>query len=45
MSWGRRRAGPVVVDVNDFPGYRGIPDAPALVAEHLLTRLKASGAP
>lgn len=31
--------GPVVVDVNDFPGYRGVDDAPALVAEHLLSHL------
>lgn len=28
--------GPVVVDVNSFPGYRGLPDAPALIAEHVL---------
>jgi ribosomal protein S6--L-glutamate ligase len=27
--------GPVVVDVNYFPGYRGIPDADALVADYL----------
>lgn len=27
--------GPVVVDVNAFPGFRGIADAPALVAAHL----------
>jgi ribosomal protein S6--L-glutamate ligase len=27
--------GPVVVDVNYFPGYRGVPDADALVADHL----------
>lgn len=32
--------GPVVVDVNDFPGYRGVDDAPELVAEHLLSRLQ-----
>lgn len=31
--------GPVVVDVNDFPGYRGIEDAAELVAAHLLHRL------
>ncbi len=31
--------GPVVVDVNDFPGYRGVRDAPGLVAKHLLARL------
>lgn len=34
--------GPVIVDVNDFPGYRGIPDAAQLVAEHLLERLSGS---
>lgn len=28
--------GPVVVDVNDFPGYRGIDDAAELVAAHLV---------
>lgn len=27
--------GPVVIDVNAFPGFRGIGDAPALVAAHL----------
>jgi ribosomal protein S6--L-glutamate ligase len=27
--------GPVVVDVNYFPGYRGVPDADELVADHL----------
>lgn len=31
--------GPVVVDVNPFPGFRGIPGAPAAVVEHLLTHL------
>lgn len=31
--------GPVVVDVNDFPGYRGVEDAAELVAAHLLRRL------
>lgn len=31
--------GPVVVDVNDFPGYRGVEDAAELVAVHLLERL------
>jgi ribosomal protein S6--L-glutamate ligase len=29
------RDGPVVVDVNYFPGYRGVPDAAQLVASHL----------
>lgn len=28
--------GPRVIDVNPFPGFRGIPDAAALVASHLL---------
>ncbi|USQ81893.1 ATP-grasp domain-containing protein [Ornithinimicrobium faecis] len=32
--------GPVVVDVNDFPGYRGVDDAAELVAAHLLERLE-----
>lgn len=31
--------GPVVVDVNGFPGFRGIPDAAELVAEHLREHL------
>ena len=35
-------AGPVVVDVNDFPGYRRIADAPALVTEHLADALSLS---
>ncbi|QDO88594.1 hypothetical protein FNH13_09815 [Ornithinimicrobium ciconiae] len=35
--------GPVVVDVNDFPGYRGVEDAAALVAQHVLTRLDEQG--
>lgn len=32
--------GPVVVDVNEFPGYRGVQDAARLVAAHLLARLR-----
>ena len=32
-------AGPVVVDVNAFPGFRGVPDAAALVTEHLMEHL------
>ncbi len=32
-------AGPVVVDVNPFPGFRGVADAPRLIAEHLLHRV------
>lgn len=31
--------GPQVVDVNAFPGYRSVPDAPRAVADHLLTHL------
>ncbi len=31
--------GPVVVDVNGFPGFRGIADAATLVTEHLLEHL------
>lgn len=27
--------GPVVIDVNAFPGFRGVDGAPALVAAHL----------
>ncbi len=27
--------GPVVVDVNYFPGYKGVPDAPALIADYI----------
>ncbi|MGB3942642.1 MAG: hypothetical protein WBK96_14250 [Candidatus Manganitrophaceae bacterium] len=29
-------AGVFVVDVNPFPGYRGVPEAPRLLADHLL---------
>ncbi|WP_349829019.1 ATP-grasp domain-containing protein [Brevibacterium litoralis] len=32
----RTPTGPVVVDVNAFPGFRGVADAPALVTAHLL---------
>lgn len=32
-------SGPVIVDVNPFPGYRGIANAPRLVATHLLSHL------
>ena len=28
--------GPIVVDVNSFPGYRGVPDAAGLIADHVL---------
>src|SRR5699024_8007556 len=28
-------SGPVVVDVNGFPGFRGVPDAASLVTAHL----------
>jgi glutathione synthase/RimK-type ligase-like ATP-grasp enzyme len=27
--------GPVVVDVNYFPGYKGVPDAAAMIADHI----------
>jgi ribosomal protein S6--L-glutamate ligase len=36
------RYGPVVVDVNYFPGYRGVPDADVLVGEHLERLLAAT---
>jgi ribosomal protein S6--L-glutamate ligase len=32
-------AGPVVVDVNAFPGFRGVERAELLVADHVLTHL------
>ncbi|MBG6191119.1 glutathione synthase/RimK-type ligase-like ATP-grasp enzyme [Arthrobacter sp. CAN_A212] len=32
-------AGPVIVDVNPFPGFRGVGEGPAMIAEHLLARL------
>lgn len=31
--------GPVVVDVNNFPGYRGVAGAAVAVADHLLNHL------
>ena len=31
--------GPVVIDVNAFPGYRGVEGAAAAVAEHLVDHL------
>ena len=38
--------GPVVVDVNYFPGYKGVPDAGALIGEHLAARARElEGAP
>lgn len=36
--------GPVVVDVNAFPGYRGVSGATAAVAEHLLQHLEQASA-
>lgn len=36
--------GPVVVDVNAFPGYKGVADAPLLLAVHLARRAR-EGAP
>lgn len=35
--------GPVVVDVNAFPGYRGVPDAIGWVADLVLRRLRVAG--
>lgn len=35
-------AGPVVVDVNAFPGFRGVREAAALVTEHLVEHLADS---
>ena len=36
----------VVVDVNNFPTYRGVPDAPRRIADYLLARARApAGAP
>lgn len=32
-------AGPVIVDINPFPGFRGVGEGPAMIAEHLLARL------
>lgn len=32
-------AGPVIVDVNPFPGFRGVSDAPAMISDHVLARL------
>ncbi|NOJ59196.1 hypothetical protein [Arthrobacter sp. 260] len=32
-------AGPVIVDVNPFPGFRGVGEGPAMITEHLLARL------
>lgn len=37
--------GPVVVDVNAFPGFKGVPGAPARLAAHLAARLAAAPAP
>jgi ribosomal protein S6--L-glutamate ligase len=38
-------AGVVVIEVNEFPNYTGVPDADELLAEHVLTRLPARRAP
>lgn len=32
-------SGPVVVEINDFPNFTAVPDANALLAEHVLTRV------
>ena len=37
--------GPVVVDVNYFPGYKGVPGAAALIAEHIDDRARAMAPP
>lgn len=37
--------GPVVVDVNDFPSFRQVPDAPARVARAVLKLARDGGAP
>ncbi|MDY7229493.1 ATP-grasp domain-containing protein [Hyalangium rubrum] len=34
--------GPVAVDVNWFPSYRAVPEAPSLLCEHIWAHLKAS---
>jgi ribosomal protein S6--L-glutamate ligase len=36
--------GPVVVDVNDFPSFRQVPDAPARVAKAVLKLARDGGA-
>ncbi|MFE3589208.1 RimK family alpha-L-glutamate ligase [Streptomyces niveus] len=35
--------GPVIVDVNDFPSFRQVPDAAALVAQAILDRARIGG--
>ena len=37
--------GPVVVDVNPFPGFKGVPGAAELLAAHLLRRLSRTEVP
>jgi ribosomal protein S6--L-glutamate ligase len=37
--------GPVVIEVNDFPNYTGIPDAPERLARHLIARADARRLP
>lgn len=39
----RTPSGPIVVDVNGFPGFRGVDDAPALVSAHIREHLAAAG--
>jgi ribosomal protein S6--L-glutamate ligase len=36
------RAGPVVIEVNDYPNYSGVPEADAALASHVLARLGAA---
>jgi ribosomal protein S6--L-glutamate ligase len=36
--------GPVIVDVNEFPNYTGIDEAPAVIGDLLLQKATAEGA-
>ena len=38
------RAGPLVVDVNEFPNYTGVDEAPAAVADHVVGAVRAVAA-
>jgi ribosomal protein S6--L-glutamate ligase len=37
--------GPVVIEVNDFPNYTGVPDADEALADHVLARVPAAAPP
>lgn len=37
--------GPVVIEVNDFPNYTGVPDASKQLAEYIVRRARQEGAP